>query len=874
MRLVLICFAFGCTLLQAQALLPAWTLLVAATCGALILTWAGATLASGGAPAIALTGSVTQGSAVQTHGVMASQSQPLPLRTTAWLAAAAFLLGFAWAGATAHWRLHDALPTEWEGRDIDVIGVIASLPQPFERGVRFEFEVETRLSPGAVVPRHLLLAWYGGYGGDEINSVAPVHAGERWRLTVRLRKPHGNANPHGFDYEAWLLERGVRATGYVRPAARTGARAALPSDARAGGDAGTAGGTQASASNTRLEPFVWSIGTAVDRTRELIRARLLNALDDAPYAGVIVALAVGDQRAIDSADWELFARTGVSHLMSISGLHVTMIASLGAWLVFTLWRRSERLTLWLPAPKAAAAAGALTALLYCLLAGWGVPAQRTLYMLLVAAWALWRGWFGSGSRVLAIALGVVCVLDPWAPLSAGFWLSFGAVALLLLAGNTRNFSGAGSSLRIASAGGASGQRGHWLAIAIRAQLAITLGLTPLTLALFGQVSLAGPLANALAIPLVSFVVTPLALAAAVVPFDTVATLGHWVTEWLMAYLEWLNGFEWAVWQRAEPPWWAVLLALLGASWCLIPWPLAWRLQGVVWMMPLVLLPAPKPAAGDLWLTVLDVGQGLAMVARTREHTLLYDTGPRYSPDADSGNRVVVPFLRGEGVNRLDGMVVTHDDIDHSGGARSVLRAVPTTWISSPLRATHPLLQSGVEHRACTAGQKWEWDGVVFEMLHPRAIDHLVDDTPATATPAPPASTARAKRDNMMSCVLRISAQGRTALLTADIEADVEGLLVASGTPLHSDVMIAPHHGSKTSSTAAFLAAVNPQTIVIPVGYRNRFRHPAPEVLERYRTTGAHLLRTDADGAVTLHFTAAGVAAEAWRQRRARYWHAR
>ena len=850
MRLVLICFAFGCTLLQTQAVLPAWTLLVAATGGALLLMWAGAALVSGQTAASILTASATRAISAQEHATMASQ--PLPLRSTALIAAAAFLLGFAWAGATAHWRLHDALPSEWEGRDIEVTGVIASLPQPFERGVRFEFEVESRLTPGAVVPRHLLLAWYGGFGGDEIKTVAPVHAGERWRLTVRLRKPHGNANPHGFDYEAWLLERGVRATGYVRPA-------------RGGRDAGTALGAQAGTSNVLLEPFVWSISTAVDRTREIIRARLLAALDDAPYAGVIVALAVGDQRAIDSADWALFARTGVSHLMSISGLHVTMIASLGAWLVFALWRRSERLTLWLPAPKAAAAAGALTALLYCLLAGWGVPAQRTLYMVLVAAWALWRGWFGAGSRVLAIALGVVCVLDPWAPLSAGFWLSFGAVALLLLAGNTRHVSGAGvgtsgSAAYGSAAGNAAAQRSHWLFTALRAQLAITLGLTPLTLALFGQVSLAGPLANALAIPVVSFIVTPLALAAAVAPFDAVAVLAHWVTECLMAYLEWLNGFEWAVWQRAEPPLWAVLLAVLGACWCLIPWPLAWRAQGVVWMMPLVLLPAPKPAAGDLWLTVLDVGQGLAMVARTRTHTLLYDSGPRYSPDADSGNRVVVPFLRGAGVNRLDGMVITHDDMDHSGGALSVLRAVPAGWLSSPLRAGHPLRQSGLEHHSCAAGQRWEWDGVRFEMLHPRAADHAADYA--------------VKRDNAMSCVLRISAQGRSALLTADIEADVEALLATSGAPLRSEVMIAPHHGSKTSSTAPFLAAVTPQTIVIPVGYRNRFRHPAPEVLERYRDSGARVLRTDTHGAVTLRFTAAGMEAEAWRERRARYWHAR
>ena len=817
MRLLLICFALGCALLQVQATLPELRMLALPMAGTVLGAWL--LLWSGARPSPAST----------------------LLHRAGW-AATALTLGFVWAAGFAHWRLAEALPAEWEGRDIEVIGVIASLPQPFERGVRFEFETETRLTPGAVVPRRLLLSWYGGYGAGEIDNLAQVRAGERWRLNLRLRKPHGNANPHGFDYEAWLLERGIRATGHVRP-----------------GAAKQAGGPDAV--NLRLDPFVWSLGTAVDRTREIIRARLLAAMPDAPYAGIIVALAVGDQRAIDSSDWELFARTGVSHLMSISGLHVTMIASLAAWLVLLLWRRSETLTLWLPAAKAAAAAGAIAALLYCLLAGWGVPAQRTLYMLGVAAWALWRGWFGAGSRVLAIALGIVCLVDPWAPLAAGFWLSFGAVALLLLAGNTRSVRNAVAAPGNTAGSAARSLNLRWLGLAVRAQLAITLGLTPLTIALFGQVSLAGPLANALAIPVVSFIVTPLALAAAVFPIDAIATLAHWVAQTLMLYLEWLNGFEWAVWQRAEPPLWAVLLAVAGACWCLIPWPLAWRVQGAVWMMPLVFLPAPKPAAGDLWLTVLDVGQGLAMVARTREHTLLYDSGPRYSPDADSGNRVVVPYLRGAGVNHLDGMMITHDDIDHFGGALSVLRAMPTGWVSSSLAPSHPVRRAAADARSCMAGQHWEWDGVRFEVLHPRATDY--------------AATGKApKRDNAMSCVLRVSAHGHSALLTADIEADVENVLVTSGAPLASNVLIAPHHGSKTSSTVALLQAAKPATIVVPVGYRNRFRHPAPDVLARYAQTGARVLRTDADGAVTLRFGAAGIDAEAWRTRRARYWHAR
>jgi len=813
MRSALILFALGCGVLQWQPILPSWqVLLVLAIASALVFAWP-------------LRTPTTDATSVATNVAAPSVANPWW-----WVQiVAAGILGFAWAAGMAHWRLAETLPDAWEGRDVSVVGIIDSLPQPFERGVRFEFAVETVLTPGAPIPSHLQLAWYGGHeartGGFEtpptLMPTVPVRAGERWQLTVRLKKPHGSANPHGFDYEAWLLERGIRATGYVRPPGRQ----------------------QAGTANQRLAHFVPGIGTAVNRLRENIRDRLQAALAGAPYGGVVVALAIGDQRAIDSDDWELFNRTGVGHLMSISGLHVTMIAALFGWIGFTLWRRSERLMLWLPAPKAAALIGFLAALAYCLLAGWGVPAQRTLFMLGVAAWALWRGWFGSGFRVLAIALGLVCLVDPWAPLAPGFWLSFGAVALLLLAAHGR------------------APNRHWLWTAVSAQAAITVGLTPLTLALFGQVSLAGPLANALAIPVVSFVVTPLSLLAAAIPIDAFATLAHACTDWLVAYLTWLDGFEGAVWRRAAPPWWTVGLAVAGVLFCLAPLRPALRLQGLVWLLPMLLWPAPRPQPGDLWLTVLDVGQGLAIVARTGEHALLYDTGPRYSPDADGGNRVILPYLRGEGIERLDAMVVTHDDNDHTGGAQSVLDGVPVAQLLTSLAADHPLHAGHVSRSACQASEHWNWEGVSFTFLHP----------PANRDPAPVTKKAR---DNAASCVLKVTAHGRHALLTADIEADVEGALVAAGAPLAAEVLLAPHHGSKTSSTPPFLAAVNPATIVVPVGYRNRFRHPAPEVLQRYEQSGARLLRTDRDGAVTLRFAAGGITATTWRAERPRYWHGR
>lgn len=788
MRLALAGFALGTALLQLQTTLPGES----ATVG---LAAAGIALLLG-----------------------ATRVPPALLRAGV-STAGALLLGFAWAALCANGRLADALPDASEGRDLLLSGTIASLPQPFDRGVRFEFAVDD--SALAKVPRHIQITWYSSYAGAPEQPIPVVHAGERWKLTARLRKPHGNANPHGFDYEAWLLERGIRATGYVR----IGRDNAAP---------------------VRVDEFTWSLQSVVDRMREHIRARLQAALGDAPYGGVIVALAIGDQRAIDSDDWQIFTRTGVSHLMSISGLHVTMVASLAGWLVFALWRQSVRYTprllLMLPAPQAAALAGFLAALAYCLLAGFQVPAQRTLYMLGVAAWAIWRGWFGSATRVLVIALALVALLDPWASLSPGFWLSFGAVALLLYTGQ------------------AAGLRAHWLRTALIAQAAITVGLLPLTLVLFQQVSLVGPLANAVAIPLVSLVITPVALLAAILPIDALAHLAHALQQLLMVYLEWLGGLHWAVWQHAAPPWPLAALAAVGALWMFVPWWWSWRALGAVWMLPLFLYVPPPPLPGEVQVTVLDVGQGLAVVARTREHALLFDTGPAYAPEADGGNRVVLPFLRGEGVERLDGMVVSHDDSDHSGGALSVLQAVPVNWLASPLPAQHAIAQTaGARHRRCIAGQAWEWDGVRFEFLHPGEADY------AHQAELP---------DNAQSCVLRISAQGHAVLLPADIERDVEARLAARPGQLRSEVLVAPHHGSQTSSSPRFIAAVAPSTVVFPVGYRNRFRHPAQEVVERYRESGAQLLRTDSGGAVTLTVGAAGVQARLYRAAHPRYWYGR
>ena len=722
-------------------------------------------------------------------------------------------LGYYWAAAIAHMRMADALPPEWEGRDVHIVGVVASLPQRDVRSVRFVFAVEHVLTAGARVPQRVSIGWWESARRETEGRALPdVRAGERWELTVRLRRPRGTANPGGFDYEAWLLERGVRATGYVRM----------------------------KGVNRRLTAMVHAPRYWIEAARERVRDRIERALPGRQYAGVIVALAVGEQRAIPAEQWQVFTRTGINHLMSISGLHVTMVSGLVAWLAYALWRRSSTLTLKLPARKAAAGFGVAAALGYTLLAGFAVPAQRTLYMLAVAAAVLWSGATNSVSAVLAWALLAVLLLDPWAVLAPGFWLSFGAVALIL-------YVGCGRPL-------ARSWIGNWM----RVQWAVTLGLAPLLLALFQQVSVVSPVANAFAIPVVSLLVVPLTLIGAAAPFDLMLHLAHVLMTCCMQILEWMSALPDAVWQQHAPPWWSVLVAVIGVGWLLLPRGVPARWLGCIALLPIFFVFPPPIADGGARITVLDVGQGLAVVAQTRNHALLYDTGPSFSPDADSGTRTVVPYLRGSGIRSLSGLVVSHDDIDHTGGASSVLSALPVGWLLTSLPDFDPLVLQANESLRCYSGQLWEWDGVRFAMLAP-SLESYRDET---------------LKDNDRSCVLRISTRSGDVLLPADVERRGERfLLETGGADLSADVLLAPHQGSRTSSSGEFVAKVNPQIVIFPVGYRNRFGHPHPEVLARYRALGIRIYRTDRDGAITLSFDAKGnMHVEPYRAVYRRYWH--
>lgn len=725
-------------------------------------------------------------------------------------------LAMAAFGSTA-WRAEQRLAAQLsgalEGRNLLVTGSVDRMPQLSSDGVRFVFAVESASTDGRAValPKLLTLSWL--HTADDGSLAAPqvdLRAGQRWQLPLRLRRPHAAMNPHGFDGELWLFEQGFGATGIVR-------------------------NTVAGPQPRLLGEGAWR---PIERARQAVRDALLLRVRDTRAAGVLAALAVGDQAAIARDDWNLFRDAGVAHLMSISGVHITMFAWLAGGLIGWAWRRSSRACLWWPAPQAGRAGGLLVAALYALLAGFGVPAQRTLLMLAAAVLLRAAGTHWPWPLVLAAAAVVVTAVDPWALLQAGFWLSFAAVGLLM----------ASDPLQTGASPAALPAR---LRTALRTQVIATLGLAPLSLAFFQQVSLVGFAANLVAIPWVTLVVTPLALTGMIVPWlwqPAAAAVAGLV--WL---LQVITAWPAAVWTVPAAPTWAAIAGTAAALLGLLPLPWRLRLLAVPLAMPLLLPAVAHPPPGHFELVVPDVGQGTAALVRTHSHLLLYDTGPGYARDADAGQRIIVPLLRARGERRIDLLMLSHRDSDHVGGAASVRAAVPVAHWSTSLAPEHPLLAGVASHRRCVAGHRWQWDGVAFEVLHPDAADYAV-----------------ASKSNALSCVLRVSdAAGRSALLSGDIEARQEAALLArAGSTLQSMLMLVPHHGSKTSSSAAFVDAVQPQVALVQAGYRSRFGHPAPEIELRYRARGIALVRSDRCGAWTWR----DGAAQCSRDARRRYWH--
>ena len=704
-----------------------------------------------------------------------------------------FVMGLLWAIVFAMNRLADRLPESLEGIDIPVKGVIADLPKQDERRTRFEFFVTQSAQK---LPNKLRLSWYFP---DQA-----IRAGQHWSFVVKLKRPHGSMNPGGFDYERWLYTQGIGAAGYVRSS---------PKPVLLGRDP------------------AWS---SIAVWRQSISDRLTLMLGDRHSLPLIKALTIGDGSSIAQNQWNVFRKTGTTHLVVISGTHVGLVAGLIYFLVLKAWAWTGMLA-WSP-QRVAAVAAMLAAVFYAALAGFAVPTQRAVIMLAVVMLAIILQRNTRALNTLAVALFAVLAFDPLAVLSAGFWLSFFAVALIVYV-----------------VAGRLGKSGYFLEV-IKINWAVTVGLSPLLLFFFQQVSLISPLANFFAVPVISLLAVPLSLLGVLLMFslpllasklfilvDNVLQ-GLW---WLLADLAEL---PLATINHAQPSVWALVFAIPGILLLLAPRGIPARWLGLVMFLPLIFTAPRKPVTGGISMTLLDVGQGLSVVVQTANHWLVYDTGVKFSADSDMGQSVVLPFLRQQGASKIDKLIISHGDNDHIGGAVSLMRGMQTEQV-----LTSALKQlSDYSPILCVAGQSWTWDKVRFTLL------------------SPPKQAFASENDS--SCVLKIQSEQGSVLLASDIEAPAESWLTETyGNSLKADVLIAPHHGSKTSSTLKFLQVVHPEYVLIPAGYRNQFGHPNREVLSRYEQIKAKWLNSADSGAITINVRDGSWVVQSLRSTESKYW---
>lgn len=728
-------------------------------------------------------------------------------REISFIPVAVFTAGFGYACLTASFYLANKLPAELLGREVEIVATVVDLPNRDGRRLRFLAALESirLLNDEAVLQKggRVRLSWYGHDAPD-------LKAGDKLRLVVKLKAPSGFMNPGGFDMEKWFAQKRIVATGYVR--------------------------------NKSFDPQHAIVGQSyapLSRARNLLLQKLLLASDSYQSGGVIIALAVGDRSGISAERWDSFISTGTNHLLAISGLHISLVAGAFALLVQVLWRynvffsRGTR-------RGCSLIIGLIAAFCYAAMAGFSVPTMRAVMMFSVLVCLLLLRRHQSRVQSLAVALLVVCLVDPLSVMSPGFWMSFAAVAVLLLVfSNTQGKSTLALVIRVV--------RGHAL---------ITVGLYPLTILFFGQASLISPLANLIVTPLIGILVTPLVFVAALLVFVSVPLSSHvlFVADFLlrMAFrlLELLSDLPFALVKIDGQSASALCLAAIASALLLVPVSRSLRAVSLLLVLPLLFsVPDNELAAGEYRVTFLDVGQGTAVVVQTAEHTLVYDTGDQFSSSFSAAHAVVLPYLRSKSVHTIDKLIVSHADRDHSGGADELMDEMHVV----ELMLTEELPQRpDARYRECIAGDSWSWDSVEFKILHPQA--------------------GSAATRNNKSCVLMISAGDVSALLPGDIEAGAESQLLSLGKLQPVDLLMSPHHGSASSSGKAFVAALHPEYVVHTAGYRNRFYFPRPEVVETYRAISAKQFTTAESGAVEFLMSAGAVQVSEYRVGSRRWWY--
>lgn len=703
-----------------------------------------------------------------------------------------------WAMLFAYYRLSQQLAPELEGIIIAIEGTIDSLPEQYGQYSRFDFIISRANNK---LPHKIRLSAY--------NFNQPLKAGQQWAFTVILKRPHSPLNADSFDYERYLFEQGIGATGSIRPQPK----ALLMADP------------------TSRFSFM--------RLRQSLSDKLDALTINKISLALIKALTLGDSRAMTPAQWQLLRDTGTTHLWVISGSHIGLIAGLVYALTRILWVRTGILR-YAPQPIAAGF-GLFAALSYAGLTGFDIPIQRASIMLCCAMLSLIWQRQSRPLHVLSLALCVVLLYDPLAVLSPGCYLSFASVALILyaLAGRLRP--------------------PHPFYAALKVHGFTFLGLAPLLLGFFAQWSLSSLLANVIAVPVISVLIVPLALCALPLLYlcpslaHALFFIADYSLQILWGVLTQLASTPLMLTHAKSEPW-LFALTLIAVLVLLAPRGIPARWLGLVLLLPLAFSKNNAPVQGAIRLTVLDVGQGLAVVIQTAKHWLVYDTGGKFSARTDSGLTVLLPFLQARGVTQVDSIIISHGDNDHIGGAASLLQAMPTTRLLSSV-PQQPVLRDYAA-TACYAGQTWHYDGVRFTVL----------------SPAPNTTDS----DNNRSCVVQIHSQYGTVLLTGDIEATAEADLVARyADQLRAEVLIAPHHGSNSSSTQAFLQAVAPKTVLIAAGYHNSFKHPHAKVLARYQAIQAQWFNTADSGAITLQLdNAKQPIINSTRQTQGHYWNSR
>jgi competence protein ComEC len=618
------------------------------------------------------------------------------------------------------------------------------------------------------LPERIRLSWF--------EPPVNLHAGDSWRIEVRLRRPRGNRNPGSFDYESWLFRERIGAVGYV-------------------------------VSGRRNHLLKANSGGVRQRIRRRFISRVESLLDDPEPASVLIALVVGARHLISRDQWDRYAITGTSHLMAISGLHIGLAAGMAyfAALFVAGMMRSRRNIYGIAILTSIAAA-----ICYALLSGFAIPARRATLVLVLAGVALMRKRRPNLLTLLSATCIVIVVTDPLSTLAPGFVLSFAAVVILIWIGHRD------SSL-------------------VTLQSMLLCGLLPLTAILFDRISLAALPVNLLALPLVSFVVVPLSLLGLLLdgPLqalgDPLLQLAAGCIVLLEMGLRFASSIEWSSASIATLFGTAWLYVFLPTMWVLLP--PGWPGRHVAWIgiVAAIAYKPQLPRSGCAVVEVLDVGQGLAVAVRTRGHFMLYDSGPSFRSGGSAAHSVILPYLRSRGIGAIDQMIISHSDLDHAGGVAVIAAAMPVQRILSG----EPLTQ--VTSTPCHAGQSWTYDGIEFRILHPN-FDPLLDG-------------------NDSSCVLLLEAGGFRMLFSGDIEKMAEHSLIQQQVLPSVDVVLVPHHGSRTSSTTAFVRALMPSIAIVSAAHGNQWGFPKQDIVQRWEAVGARVLNTATAGAIELRFCA-------------------